>query len=229
MFPRPLTRIHQIEPSSRCNLRCRYCPHPKMQRPKDDMEMSVFERTMEWVEYFVAQPDSNQTELSLTGLGEPLLHPNFVDMVKLVRQVFNGKLLFSTNGLLLTKELCEAIAPYNVDVYVSAHRPEKATPGAINARNAGMSVIFNMGFVNQALDWAGQVDWEVTAPATPCKYLGEGWGTVLQDGAMTTCCMDAEGDGIVGHVNDELGSLAVKPYKLCEPCSLIVPSIMEVA
>lgn len=40
---------------------------------------------------------------------------------------------------------------------------------------------------------------------------------------MTTCCMDSEGLGIVGHVNDEIGSLSFKPYSLCDTCHLKVP------
>jgi len=32
----PFQQIHQIEITSRCNLRCKYCVHPHMERAKVD-------------------------------------------------------------------------------------------------------------------------------------------------------------------------------------------------
>ena len=232
VWPKPITRIHQIEPTSECNLRCKYCPHPKMQRPKQHMEMKTYERTMEWVEFFVKYGD--QTECSLTGLGEPLLHPDLVTMVRLLREAMpNGKILFSTNGILLGKDpefgesTCKALAKYDIELFISTHRPELATPAAHIAINAGLKVFFNSAFINSALDWAGQVDWKVSHAPMPCRYLEEGWGVVLENGSITTCCMDAEFDGVVASVWDGIGQAAVKPYKLCGSCSLDVPGELK--
>lgn len=222
-FPRPITRIHQIELSSRCNLACVYCPHPTMQRAKIDMDAQTFGRCLEWVRYFAEQGNSNQTELSLTGIGEALLHPQFIDILQWTRDEFYGELLFSTNGLLITDEICEALSRYNVTTYVSLHRPEAAGPAIAKLRRHGVTHHVNAGFATSALNWAGTVDWHVSAPRTECQYLKQGWGTVLADGSITTCCMDSEGLGIVGHVNDEIGSLALKPFDLCKSCHLRVP------
>lgn len=41
-----LTAIHQIEITSRCNLRCRYCVHPHMGRVKEDMEPATFAKAL---------------------------------------------------------------------------------------------------------------------------------------------------------------------------------------
>jgi len=73
MFPKKLTRIHQIELTSECNLACKYCPHPKMKREKNHMSLETYAKALEHVKYF--KQFANQPELSLTGLGEPLMHP----------------------------------------------------------------------------------------------------------------------------------------------------------
>ena len=230
-YPRPLTAIHQIEVTSRCNLRCVYCPSPKLDKPADegghgrakiDMAIDTFERALEWAAHF--QGAGTQGELSLTGIGEPLLHPEFPEMLRLAREALpDNDLVFSTNGLLLDRAMCEAIAPYRPKVYVSLHRPEKAGPAIELAREYGILSGHNTASVLSSFDWAGQVDWHVSAPSSPCAYLAFGWGVVLSDGRVTTCCLDASGVGVVGHVDDEIGSLSVKPYGLCGDCHMTVP------
>jgi hypothetical protein len=193
-----------------------------MKRAKIDMTREVFLRTLEWVKYF--NKLGTQPELSLTGIGEALLHADFVDYLRLTRDVYHGEVLFSTNGIEISDEVCTALRRYGVTTYVSLHRPEMAGPALNKLARHGVKAHVNVGFATSALNWAGTVDWEVTAPKTTCQYLAIGWGTVLSDGSMTTCCMDSEGLGIVGHVNDEIGSLGFKPYSLCDTCHLQVPN-----
>lgn len=69
----------QIEPVGQCNLRCRMCPiqfRPESERghPRAYMDFDVF-RSL--VDQF-----PQMTELQLQGLGEPLMHPRFFDMVR---------------------------------------------------------------------------------------------------------------------------------------------------
>jgi MoaA/NifB/PqqE/SkfB family radical SAM enzyme len=71
-------RFVQIEPVGKCNLRCRMCPiclRPESQpgQPPAPMEMDVFTRLIEQFH--------DIEELHLQGLGEPLMHPRFFDMV----------------------------------------------------------------------------------------------------------------------------------------------------
>jgi radical SAM protein with 4Fe4S-binding SPASM domain len=74
-----LPRYVQIEPVGQCNLRCRMCPiqfrdegHPG--QPRAYIDFDLFCRL---VDQF-----PSMTELQLQGLGEPLLHPRFFDMVR---------------------------------------------------------------------------------------------------------------------------------------------------
>jgi radical SAM protein with 4Fe4S-binding SPASM domain len=71
-------RFVQIEPVGQCNLRCQMCPislRPESQpgQPPAFMEMAVFTRLIEQF--------GDIEELHLQGLGEPLMHPRFFDMV----------------------------------------------------------------------------------------------------------------------------------------------------
>ncbi len=75
----PLPQYVQIEPVGQCNLRCRMCPiqfrgDGGPGQPRAYMEMDVF-RSL--VDQF-----PGMTELQLQGLGEPLLHLHFFDMVR---------------------------------------------------------------------------------------------------------------------------------------------------
>lgn len=79
----PLPRFVQIEPVGQCNLRCRMCPiqfrgEGAPGQPRAYMEFEVF---CKLVEQF-----HDIDELQLQGLGEPLLHLRFFDMVAYAAQ-----------------------------------------------------------------------------------------------------------------------------------------------
>lgn len=230
-YPRPVRDIHQIELTTRCNLKCHYCPHyPELPRPKEDMTWETFEASLRLVDYYVRQ--GTQTELSLTGIGESLLHPRFVEMVAASRTVIGPQrqLTITTNGLLLDDELCEALVPFRPAVFVSLHRPEKAALAMVVAKKHGILAGRNTAFADSAFDWAGyQKNWKevVSAPHTKCEYLRSGWGVILVDGRVTTCCLDADGSGVVGTVDDEPEILRLSPWgtaeKGCQACHMEVP------
>jgi MoaA/NifB/PqqE/SkfB family radical SAM enzyme len=74
-----IMRVHQIEISSRCNLACRYCPHPKLGRAKADMRWEVFAAAIAWAR------ELGGPELSFTGMGEALLHPEYAGFLRYAR------------------------------------------------------------------------------------------------------------------------------------------------
>lgn len=222
-YPRPILEIHQIELTSRCNLRCRYCPSPKLPRPKIDMTDDIFEAALDLVRFYCRM--GTQTELSLTGIGEPLLHPKFIDMVAKAREAigWDRPLVVATNGILLSDSIAERLAEHQVRVFISLHRPEVAGPAIERAKKHGIFAASNNSAATSAFNWAGQVNWFVSAPKSPCEYLRSGWGVVLADGRITTCCLDADGSGVVGTVHDEHGSLGIKPYRHCDTCHMTAP------
>jgi radical SAM protein with 4Fe4S-binding SPASM domain len=72
----PLPEFVQIEPVGQCNLKCRMCPVVYREEGVRPAFMSL--------DTFKALVDQFPTvrELHLQGLGEPLLHPRFFDMVR---------------------------------------------------------------------------------------------------------------------------------------------------
>ena len=207
-------------------MRCRYCPHPNLKRPKEDMDRQTFHRSIEWAVSLKSQ------EISFTGMGEALLHPDFPVMMFYARAKLPGaRFLLATNGLALVKgeeqhikAITRALHACNIDVYISAHRPEVAGPALEILQMAGVKIGLNGAFIDSGFDWAGQVEWHGNpAPRTVCKYIQDGWGTILVDGSIVNCCMDAHGLYPIGHVNNKPEQINIEPIPLCEKCHLIPP------
>lgn len=79
----PLPTFVQIEPVGQCNLRCRMCPiqfrtDGTPEHPPAFMDYEVYCRL---VDQF-----AGVRELHLQGMGEPLMHPRFCDMVRYAAQ-----------------------------------------------------------------------------------------------------------------------------------------------
>src|SRR4051794_36600277 len=98
-----LPKFLQIEPVGQCNLRCRMCPiqfrrDGPPHGPPAFLDFALFARLLD--EF----PDLE--ELQLQGLGEPMMHPRFFDMVTLA--VARGiKVSTNTNLTLLTARRAE--------------------------------------------------------------------------------------------------------------------------
>lgn len=227
-FPRRVTMIHQIEITSRCQLRCSYCPSPRIMkgelpgRPAMDMTREVYERALYHVAAGVRA--GTQGELNLAGIGESTLHPEFFDFVRLAREAVGPSipLIIATNGIIATPELAELFVREQVNVWVSLHRPEKAGLAVQLYRAAGVLRGISHDPSVNANDWAGQVAWHNSpGNAIPCEWLRQGYAMVLSDGRVTACCFDVTGEGVGGHVNDEtLG--ATSPYRICADCHHVI-------
>lgn len=74
----PLPKFLQVEPVGQCNLRCRMCPIPFREDgppfgPPAFMDFEVFKRLLDQF--------PGLEHLQLQGLGEPMMHPRFFDMI----------------------------------------------------------------------------------------------------------------------------------------------------
>jgi hypothetical protein len=195
-----------------------------MARPKEDMEWDVFKRAIYWVRELLAA--GTQRELSFTGIGESTMHPRFIEMLETARSLSKDMpIVFSTNGLpTFTEEIAAACQRLDVGVMISLHRPEVAGKAIELSKKYNILKYINTQFADNAFDWAGQVDgWYVSAPKVVCEYLRSGWGVVLFDGKITTCCLDSANKGVVGTVWEEPGSLDLHPYSLCRTCHMDLP------
>jgi len=183
------------------------------------MDQETFENALRWTRQL------GGPELSLTGMGEAVLHPEFPEMIRTARAYLPETwILLATNGIALKDEALKAIKEVDATVYVSAHRPEVAGPAVDRCLKLGIKVQVNHQFVSSGFDWAGQVTWANLAPEHDCQYLAQGWATVLQNGDIVNCCMDAHGLYPIGNVNDTNKPTEMNPIPLCAKCHLRVPT-----
>ena len=215
-----VSAVHQIEMTSRCNLRCKYCPSPNLGREKMDISRENYSLALGWAYYYIGK--GTQNELNLTGIGESTMHPDFVEFVSMAAKTADGRvpLIIATNGILFTDELAKEIAPYKPWIWVSMHRPEKAGPAIEVARKYGLLKGVSSDPAEASIDWAGQVDWHVSAPRMKCQWIPSGRIFVMADGRISTCCLDASGSGVIGDIKTfNPNTTRTKMYDLCYNCT----------
>lgn len=90
----------QIEVTNRCNMDCSMCP-------REDLEIEL--EHMDW-DKFVAVVDQLQSkeDVTLTGWGEPFLHPEIFDMIRHCK--YRGhKVMITSNGLFTKPDVIDQI------------------------------------------------------------------------------------------------------------------------
>jgi hypothetical protein len=214
-----IREIHQIEMTSHCNLRCRYCTHPNLKRPKMHMTPETYAKALRWARMFVV--GYGQRSLNLAGIGESTMHPDFVRNVHLAREAVGPgcELVLATNGIAVTEEMIKGIASAKPNVFVSMHRPEKAGPAVELCRKHGVFAGASSDPTLAATNWAGQVKWHVSVPnRRRCMWVMGGLVMVMADGRVTRCSYDASGAGVICTVDDDLRAHATSAYSLCAGC-----------
>ena len=148
---RPDLRKLYVEPTTVCNLTCRTCIRNVWEDPRAHMEMGVFRQLLEQTLEF---PDLKRVVFS--GLGEPLAHPQILEMVRLVRE--RGiAVTIGSNGLLLDRDVSRTFVELGVDRLVlslDGVRPETYA----DVRGATMSrVLENIRWLNEEKKRIGSV------------------------------------------------------------------------
>jgi MoaA/NifB/PqqE/SkfB family radical SAM enzyme len=89
-----------IEVTSRCNLSCSMCSRNFWENEKiSDMDFSLFEKIIDEI-----RDEKSIKTVFFGGVGEPLMHPNILDMIKLVKRAGKRAELI-TNGTLLNDKM----------------------------------------------------------------------------------------------------------------------------
>ncbi|HZP87209.1 MAG TPA: radical SAM protein [Burkholderiales bacterium] len=126
----PLPGFVQIEPVGRCNLRCRMCPvqYRPHAKPSALLDFDAYCRLLDQFPGLI--------ELHLQGLGEPLMHPRFFDMVRVATQ--RGlRVSTNTNLTLLTMRRAQEAAQCGlsaISVSIDAATPELFESIRVGAR-----------------------------------------------------------------------------------------------
>lgn len=100
-----------VEISNRCNLRCTFCDKlPVLSRDQlGDMDLQLYRRILDEGEA------GRLFGLKLSYRGEPLLHPNLVEMVAYAKAKGVLDVYFNTNGMLLTQEMSHRLIDAGLD------------------------------------------------------------------------------------------------------------------
>jgi len=133
----PLPRSIYVEPTTRCNELCRQCPRTWLAREDDrDLSYDDFRRI---VDQFPALE-----RVVLHGLGEPLLNEDLPRMVRHLKGR-GARVLFNSNGILLTRERGQALTDAGLDEYrLSMDGATRITYAAIRGVDAFDTVLGNL-------------------------------------------------------------------------------------
>jgi MoaA/NifB/PqqE/SkfB family radical SAM enzyme len=147
--PARLAKLY-IEPTNRCNLDCRTCIRNVWDEPPGMMSGAVFDRIVEGLKAFSPPPT-----IFFGGFGEPLLHPDIIEMLTRVKNL-GARTELITNGTLLTPELSNQLLGSGLDMlWISL---DGATPQSYADIRLGAElphVIENLSNFNKALNSYG--------------------------------------------------------------------------
>lgn len=109
----PMDELKKIylEPTNRCNLSCVTCIRHSWDEPFGDMAWSVYEALIDGLDDF---PGSKT--IAFAGLGEPLLHERFPEMVRLAHE--RGlRTEMTSNAMLLTESPADRLVAAGLDQF----------------------------------------------------------------------------------------------------------------
>lgn len=106
-----LTKVY-VEPTTECNLNCKTCVRHSWNQELGHMEMSVYKKMIEDLKEF-----KKLNKISFWGIGEPLFHPNIIEMIDSANEL-PVKTQIITNGLLLDEKVGSELLEAGLDSLV---------------------------------------------------------------------------------------------------------------
>lgn len=104
----PLTKVI-VEPTTVCNLACRSCVRHSWSEATGSMTMDTYRSLIQGLRQV-----PTLASVAFWGIGEPLLHPNIVEMIALAKGLGVETELI-TNGLLLTQPIAQGLVHAGLD------------------------------------------------------------------------------------------------------------------
>ena len=134
-----------IEPTSLCNFRCIQCfqsvkGDSHFMRNRGNMMLVRFLRVIEQLK---AWPGPKIKVLKLSLYGEPLVNPEFCEMLRMAREAdIAERIETTTNASLLTRDVAERLVEYQLDyVRVSIYASDQERHRAITGSSTGILII----------------------------------------------------------------------------------------
>jgi len=107
----PLKKIY-VEPTSRCNLDCRTCVRNSWNEPSGTMDFKHFQRLVGELHTV-----PSLEKIAFWGIGEPLLHPNILEMIAAAKHL-GARTELVTNALLLDPDMADGLIGAGLDLLV---------------------------------------------------------------------------------------------------------------
>lgn len=106
-----------LDPCGACNFSCKFCPCNQSDfmasQRHEKMSMQMFEKVLSDLKEF---PEQIKV-INLYGFGEPLLHPQYIEMIhQIKKRKLCRELRCTTNGFLLTPELNRELVQAGIDM-----------------------------------------------------------------------------------------------------------------
>jgi len=114
LFFRPVMNMKQVylEVTSRCNLACQTCIRHSWEDYSGHMSQKVFLKLLAQLKAF-----PSLKKIQIAGFGEPLAHPDILEMIRLlVAQKLEVEII--TNGILLSSTVIDKLISYGLNTIV---------------------------------------------------------------------------------------------------------------
>jgi len=226
-----------VEPTNMCTLHCSHCPCSKSKRPKGYMNVGLYQN-------IVSQCRAMGIPwIYLFHLGEPMLHDDIRHMVDYAR-TRDIKIRLHTNGTIdcsgisadalyisLNETPFELIRE-NVDTLIREGKPFKLL--GINGVLTSLPPKYHQYVIGKKhYNWANRTA-ERCGEQVRCSHPYKSM-TILWDGRCVPCCVDYDGDCIIGNAwqqslsqiwnSEEMRAIRETPAPMCMTCN--VPRIPE--
>ncbi|MDY6944065.1 MAG: radical SAM protein, partial [Pseudomonadota bacterium] len=98
-----------IEVTTKCNLNCAMCVRTVWQEDTGDMSLETFNA--------LSSAFPKIESINLIGIGEPLIHPDIIEMIKIGKNLLppEGKLSLTTNAMLIDQNIAQKLVELKVD------------------------------------------------------------------------------------------------------------------
>jgi len=127
-----------IETTNFCNTFCSFCPHPKMQREKQNMDMKLYEKVID------NSVDLGVERVTLSFFGEPLMDKDLFKRIKYAKD--KGLYVeFFTNGMLMDKQKAIEISNSSLDrIFISLDATNPIRYGELRSNGDYNAVVKNI-------------------------------------------------------------------------------------
>lgn len=143
--------------------------------------------------------------ISINGLGEPLMNPLIFEMIQMLTDA-GIKALMNSNGKMVTQEsydklveagLCRLIVAsdyFKWDKQITESAALKIEHIVVDSE-----VQFEGQIKKELYDWAGRVGDAQNTPIA-CSYIEDDWTQVMWDGRIVRCCQDFNTEEPLGDI-----------------------------